>query len=162
MGVDVFEIVDSVGKRSSILNAVCMGTTYDQAWIVRESESLGSPLSHACLRALHGWTRWAGCPRLVRCDRRTHNTGVFSSILAKNDQAWIVRESESLGSPLSHACCVLSFMLDALGLFAATTNTQQRRIQFDSCQERRGDQTCWMEAPEQIERVERRGDMRRR
>ena len=37
---DVFEIVDSVGMRFSILNAVCMRTTYDQAWMtVRESES---------------------------------------------------------------------------------------------------------------------------
>ena len=31
VGVDVSEIVDSVGVRSSILNAVCMGTPYDQA-----------------------------------------------------------------------------------------------------------------------------------
>ena len=31
VGVDVFEIVDSVGMRFLILNAVCMGTTYDQA-----------------------------------------------------------------------------------------------------------------------------------
>ena len=30
VGVDVFEIVDSVGIPFSILNAVCMGTTYDQ------------------------------------------------------------------------------------------------------------------------------------
>ena len=59
VGVDVFEVVDSVGMRFSMLNAVCMGTTYDQAWIVRESETLGSPSSHACLRAfVHGWTRW--------------------------------------------------------------------------------------------------------
>ena len=36
----MFEIVDSVGMRFSVLNAVCMGTTYDQAWIVRESEKL--------------------------------------------------------------------------------------------------------------------------
>ena len=85
VGVDVFEIVDSVGMRFSILNAVCMGTTYHQAWIVRVSETLGSPSPHACLRAfVHGWTRWAGWPGLVRCDRRTHNRGVFSSTLAKN------------------------------------------------------------------------------
>ena len=52
---DVFEIVDSVGVRYSILNAICMGTTYDQAWIVRESEVHGSPSSHACLQAfVHG------------------------------------------------------------------------------------------------------------
>ena len=69
--VDVFEIVDSVGMRFSILTAVCMGTTYDQAWIVRESDTVGSPSSHACLRAfVHGWTRWAGWPELVRCEHR--------------------------------------------------------------------------------------------
>ena len=85
VGVDVFEITDSVGIRFSILNAVCMRTTYDQAWIGRESESLGSPSSHACLRALvHGWTRWTGWPKLVRCDRGTHNRGVFGSTFTKN------------------------------------------------------------------------------
>ena len=65
----MFEVVDSVGIRFSILNAACMGTTYDHACIVRESETLGSPSSHACLQAfVRGWTRWAGWPRLVRCD----------------------------------------------------------------------------------------------
>ena len=88
VGVDVFEIVDSVGMRFSILNAVCMGTTYDQAWIVRESENPGSPSSHACLQAfVDGWTRWAGWPKLVRCDRGTHNGCVFVSTLAKNGVA---------------------------------------------------------------------------
>ena len=105
----MFEIVDSVGMRFSILNAVCMGTTYDQAWIVRGSETLGSPSSHACLRAfVHSWTRWAGWLRVIRCDRETHNRGVFSSVLAKN-----------------------GVMIRLAGL----------------------------EAPEQIGRVERRGDM---
>ena len=77
--VDGFEIVDSVGMRFSISSAVCMETTYDQAWIVRESENLRS--------FVHGWTRWAGWPNLVRCDRRTHNRGVLGSILAKNGVA---------------------------------------------------------------------------
>ena len=85
VGVDVFEIVDSVGTRFSILNAVCKGTTCDQAWIVRECENLGSPSSHACSRAfVHGWTRWAGWPKFVLCDRGTHNRGVFGSTLANN------------------------------------------------------------------------------
>ena len=88
VGVDVFEIVDSVGMRFLILNAVCMGTTYDQAWSVRESETLGSLSYHACLRALvHGWTHWARWPRLVCCDRGTQNRGVFSSTLTKNGAA---------------------------------------------------------------------------
>ena len=82
VGLDLFDVVDSIGIRFSILNAVCTGTTYDQAWIVRESETLGSPSSHACLRAfVHGWTRWAGWPKR---NRGTHNRGVFSSTLAKN------------------------------------------------------------------------------
>ena len=81
----MFEIVDSVGIRFSILNAVCMGTTCDQAWILRESETFGSPSSHACLRAVvHGWTRWAGWSGLVRCDRETQNSGIFSSIFAED------------------------------------------------------------------------------
>ena len=50
VGSDVFEVVDAIAKRLSILSAVCMGTTSDQAWIVRESESLGSPSSHECLK----------------------------------------------------------------------------------------------------------------
>ena len=82
------EIVDSVGMRFSILSAVCMGATYDRAWSVSESESLGSPSSHACLRAfIHGWTRWAGWPKFVRCDRGTHTRCVFGSTLAKNGVA---------------------------------------------------------------------------
>ena len=68
MGVDLFEVVYSVGIRFSILNAVFMRTTFDQSCIVRESESHGSPSSHACPRAfVHGWTRWAGWPRVIRC-----------------------------------------------------------------------------------------------
>ena len=86
VGVDVFEIVDSVGMRFSILSVVCMGTTYEQTWIVRER--VREPSSHACLQVLvHGWTRWAGWPKLVRCDRGTYNRDVFGSTLAKNGVA---------------------------------------------------------------------------
>ena len=52
---------------------------------MRESETLGSPSFHACLRAfVYGWTRWVGWPWLVRSDRGTHNRGECSSTLAKN------------------------------------------------------------------------------
>ena len=87
-----------------------MGTTHDQAWIVRESESLGSPSSHACLRAFaHGWTRRAGWPKLVRCDRRTHNRCVLGSTLTKkwcSDQTcWIgsTRTNRKSGTTRCHA-----------------------------------------------------------
>ena len=82
----MFEIVGSIGMRFSILIVVCMESTYDQAWIV-ESPS-GSPSSHACLRVfVHGWTRWTGWPKLVRCDRGKHNRGVIGSTPAKNGVA---------------------------------------------------------------------------
>ena len=86
VGVDVFEIVDSVGTRFSILNAVCMGTTYDQAWVVRESENLGSPSSHACLTSFRTWLDALGwlALRLFDAIRGTHNRGVFGSTFAKN------------------------------------------------------------------------------
>ena len=52
---------------------------------MKESKTLGSPSSDACLRAfVHCWTRWAGWPWLVRCDRGTHNRGVLNSARAKN------------------------------------------------------------------------------
>ena len=103
----LLEIVDSVGMHFSILNAVCMGTTCDQAWILRESETLGSPSSHACLQAfVHGWTRWPGWPTPAMAG----HVGLVGYAL-----------------PL------------------LPRNTQQRHLQFDSCKERR-DQTCldWM------------------
>ena len=71
VGVDVFDVVDSVGM-FSILNAVCVGITYERAWVVKESETLGSPSSHACLPAfVHGWTRWAVWLGLVCCEHTT-------------------------------------------------------------------------------------------
>ena len=90
--VDVFDIVDSVGMRFSILNAVCMGTTCDQAWIVRESENLGSPI--------------------------------------------VTRMSTSFRTRLDASGWL------ALACSQRSRNTQRRRIWFDSCQERCGDQTC--------------------
>ena len=37
--------------------------------------------------------------------------------------------------------------LVGLDLFVATEeHTQQGRVQFESCEERRGDQTCWIES----------------
>ena len=100
VGVDAFEMVDSVGMRFSILNVVCMGTTYDQAWIVRESENLGSPSSHAYLQAfVHGWTRWAGWPRLVRRARGTHNRTVWQSDLLD----YSARTNRKSGTTRCHA-----------------------------------------------------------
>ena len=69
IGIDVFDVLDATGKRSSIFDVVLMGITYDQAWMARESESLGSPSSYECLNtSVDGWTRWAGWTKPIRCD----------------------------------------------------------------------------------------------
>ena len=84
VGMDVLEIRDAAGRHYDILNAVDYGTTFQQAWIVREAETRGLPTSSSCLKAfVHGWTRWAGWPKKVAVDRGTHNRGVFGSTLAK-------------------------------------------------------------------------------
>ena len=72
-----------------MLNAVCFGTTYDQAWIVWESEFFGSPSSQACLKAfVHSWTRWVGWPKLVRCEwEGTHHKDVLGQTLSKKGLA---------------------------------------------------------------------------
>ena len=84
VGMDVIDIKDAAGKHFDILNAIDYGTTFQQAWIVRESDIHGSPSSSSCLKAfVHGWTRWAGWPKLVACDRGTHNRGIFGTTLSQ-------------------------------------------------------------------------------
>ena len=83
VGIDVFEIRDAAGKYYDILNAVDMGTTFDQAWIVRVGDTHGSPSSGACLKAFdQGWVRWAGWPKYIACDRGVHNRGVFARTIS--------------------------------------------------------------------------------
>ena len=48
VGIDVFTIKDDEGTHYDILNCVCMGTTYQQAWIVRVDSIKGVPSSSAC------------------------------------------------------------------------------------------------------------------
>ena len=49
-GIDVFEIIDSVSKRSSTSDAVCIGAAYDQVWVERKSEC-SFPSFHTSLQA---------------------------------------------------------------------------------------------------------------
>jgi len=81
VGIDVFEVKDAAGAFYDILNAVDFGTTYDQAWIVRHGDTHGVPSSKSCLQAFDkGWVRWAGWPKLIACDRGTHNRGAFNQM----------------------------------------------------------------------------------
>ena len=72
--------------RFSILNAVCMGTTFDEAWIVRESETLGSlrhhvrVCEHSCMAGHVGLVGLG----VFAVNRGTHKRGIFSSILRKD------------------------------------------------------------------------------
>ena len=62
-----------------------MGTTFDQAWIAREN--LGSPSSNVYEHSyIAGRVGPAGLS-FVRCDRGTHNRGVFGSTLSKSGVA---------------------------------------------------------------------------
>ena len=72
VGVDVFEIVDSVGMRFAILNAVCMETTYDQAWIVRVRELRFSGVT-CVFTSFRTWLDVLGRLALA-CSLRSRNT----------------------------------------------------------------------------------------
>ena len=78
VGLDVFEIKNCRGERLSVLNAVCLGTTFQLTWIVRVGG--GTPFSAACLKAIvTGWVAWAGWPKIFTIDRGVHNRGVFAA-----------------------------------------------------------------------------------
>ena len=80
----MLEVKDSAGKIFDILNIVDYGTTFEQAFIVRESEVNGVPSSSKCLEAfVNGWVRPFGWPKSVAVDRGTHNRGVFNQTLSK-------------------------------------------------------------------------------
>ena len=83
-GIDVFDVKDVDGNVYEILHGVCYGTTFGQGWIVRTGTSRGIPSSQNCLKAFtRGWTRWAGWPRFIACDRGLHNRGAFSIMCGK-------------------------------------------------------------------------------
>ena len=82
VGVDVFEVKDSQGHYYDVLNCVCMGTTFQQAFIVRDGNTNGVPKSSDCLKAFYnGWVRPYGLPMGMVMDRGLHNRGVFSTTL---------------------------------------------------------------------------------
>ena len=84
IGVDVVEVKDAKGKFYDILNCVDYGTTFEQAFIVREAETNGTPSSASCLREfVNGWVKPFGWPKQVAVDRGTHNRGSFGTTLAK-------------------------------------------------------------------------------
>ena len=85
VGIDVFEVLDTEGQRYDILHAVCQGVTYQQGWIVRVADTVGTPSSLSCLKAFtQGWVRCAGWPNFISCDRGMHNRGVFSQTVQAN------------------------------------------------------------------------------
>ena len=56
VGVDVIDVSDAAGAVYNLLSAVDIGTTYQQAFIVRTADRHGVPSSNACLKAFHkGW-----------------------------------------------------------------------------------------------------------
>jgi len=84
IGLDVLAVKDCAGTYYDVLNVVDYGTTFEQAWIVREGETNGVPSSSSCRDAFtKGWARPFGWPKFVAGDRGTHNRGVFNQTLSK-------------------------------------------------------------------------------
>ena len=54
IGVDVLDVRDCNGRFYSILNVVDYGTTFQQAFVVRDSDAHGQPTSSKCPDAFHG------------------------------------------------------------------------------------------------------------
>ena len=84
IGLDVLELKDANGRYYDILNIVDYGTTFQQAFIVREGDTNGVPSSSACLDAfVKGWVRPFGWPKNISVDRGLHNRGIFAQTLAR-------------------------------------------------------------------------------
>jgi len=84
IGVDVLEVKDNAGTFFDLLNVVDYGTTFQQAFIVREADINGIPSSSSCLDAfVKGWQRPSGWPKLLAADRGLHNRGVFGQTMSK-------------------------------------------------------------------------------
>ena len=80
----MIEIKDDAGTHFDILNCVCYGTTFQQAFIVREGATNGVPSSSSCLHEfVKGWTRPVGWPKLIALDRGTHNRGIFMQTMTR-------------------------------------------------------------------------------
>ena len=84
LGIDLLEVVDSVGQKYQVLNMVCLGTTFQQACVVRVGA--GQCSSSQCLAALQRcWFAWAGHPTELHCDRGLHNRGVLAQYMKENN-----------------------------------------------------------------------------
>ena len=76
IGIDIFEIKDSNGKRYSVLSFLCLGTLYHHAAIV--STKGGQVSSKLCFQMFNDkWTQYMGLPEEVITDRGLHNRGDF-------------------------------------------------------------------------------------
>jgi hypothetical protein len=83
LGVDVLDIKDANDTHYNLLNVVCHGTSFQQAYVVRVADIHGVPSSSSCLNAFtRGWVKWAGWPKQVACDRGLHNRGIFGKTLS--------------------------------------------------------------------------------
>ena len=83
LGIDILEVQDSMGRRYSILNLICLGTTFQQAVLLKEGKN---PTSSQVLRALmNRWVSWGGNPVELACDRGLHNRGVLAKYCGENN-----------------------------------------------------------------------------
>ena len=84
LGIDLFEVIDIDGAKFQVLNMVCVGTTFQQAHVVRQGP--GQCSSSTCLKALQErWFSWAGHPVQIICDRGLRNRGVLQKYMDEHN-----------------------------------------------------------------------------
>ena len=84
LGIDLFEVIDIDGAKFQVLNMVCVGTTFQQAHVVRQGP--GQCSSSTCLKALQErWFSWAGHPVQIICDRGLHNREVLQKYMDEHN-----------------------------------------------------------------------------
>ena len=113
LGIDIFEVKDSNGQRYSVLNLVCLGTTFQQAILVREGG--GQLPSSQCYELFEThWAQWAGYPKEVISDRGLHNRGSFAKSLSARGIQVInvgVEAPEQIGRVERHGGILKSMVL---------------------------------------------------
>ena len=71
------------GSIFGFMSVVCNGTTFHMICLI--CEGVGTPKSIKCLEKFEShWTRWAGYPQYLVCDRGVHNRGEFAKGLKAN------------------------------------------------------------------------------
>eukprot|EP00435_Cladocopium_sp_Y103_P068333 s119_g31.t1 len=84
LGIDLFEVRDSIGNKFQVLNMVDVGTSFQLTEVIKVGA--GQASSKDCLTALEKrWVSWAGHPMNLVCDRGLHNRGILAQYMNEHN-----------------------------------------------------------------------------